>query len=107
MPLIEQNPPHAVVSMIKPDFSPIIVAACIVVSRPRLAMAKLTGLFAVAGFRPHRHSPNRCDRAGAKIGENVAIGAYGYIGANAVIGANSVLHPQVYIGPELLLVVMR
>jgi len=70
----------------------------IIVSRPRVAMAKLTALFAeVVDVKPGIH-PSAVIEPGAKIGSNAAIGAFVYIGANASIGDNATLHPQTYIG---------
>jgi UDP-3-O-[3-hydroxymyristoyl] glucosamine N-acyltransferase len=102
-PLVEQNPPRSLVVNDKAMLEPGFASACIVVSRPRLAMAKLTNLFAVPVPVSAGIHPTAIIELGVTIGENVAIGAYTYIGANTVIGANSVLHPQVYIGPETVI----
>lgn len=102
LPLLDQqNRPHAVVVNNEATLDPGFAAACIVVSRPRLAMAKLTSLFAVPVEVPVGIHPSVVIEPGAKIGKNVSIGAYTYISANAVIGDNSVLHPQIYIGPQV------
>lgn len=101
--LLEQNPPHAVIVNDTAQFERGLAAACIVVSRPRLAMAKLTNLF----FAPVEVSagihPTAIIEPGVKIGQNVSIGAQTYVGANTVIGDNSVLHPQVYVAPEVVI----
>ncbi len=79
-----------------------VLEARIVVKRPRLAMAKLTNLFAeIVPIEPGIH-PTAVIEPGAILGANVAVGAQVYIAASAVIGANSVLHPQVYIGPHVV-----
>lgn len=78
---------------------PGLVEACIVVGRPRLAMAKLTNLFARPVPAIEGIHPSAVIEAGAKLGSGVSIGAQCYIGAGAVIGDNSVLHPQTYVGP--------
>jgi UDP-3-O-[3-hydroxymyristoyl] glucosamine N-acyltransferase len=71
----------------------------IVVTRPRLAMARLTALFAAPVAVPSGIHPSAVIEAGAKLGKNVTVGAQSYIGVDAVIGDHSVLHPQTYIGP--------
>ncbi len=77
------------------------IAARIVVSRPRLALAKLTNLFAEQTALPRSIHPTAIIEDGAVIGENVAVGAYAYICKGAVIGAHGTLHPQTYIGPDV------
>jgi UDP-3-O-[3-hydroxymyristoyl] glucosamine N-acyltransferase len=73
-------------------------ASRIVVARPRVALARLTVLFAEPVTVKQGIHPSAVIEEGAKIGKNAAISAYVYIGANAVIGDNAVLHPQSYIG---------
>ena len=86
-----------------PKIEPGFVDACIVVDRPRLAMAKLTTLFAEPLACPRGIHPSAVVEAGAQLGENVSIGALAYIGAGAVIGANTIVHPQSYIGPAAVI----
>lgn len=78
------------------------LAARILVSRPRVALARLTALFAEPVFVKAGIHPSAVIEEGAKIGKNPAIGAQVYIGAHAVIGDNAVLHPQTYIGENAL-----
>ena len=74
------------------------LAARIIVSRPRVALAHLTALFAEpVGTKVGIHLTAEIE-PGVKIGLNVSIGAFVYIGAHAQIGDNAVLHPQCYIG---------
>ncbi|MDP9127894.1 MAG: UDP-3-O-(3-hydroxymyristoyl)glucosamine N-acyltransferase [Pseudomonadota bacterium] len=100
LPLLGTAPLHAVVVKAGTTFEPGFAEACIVVERPRLAMAKLTALFAEHVPVPLGVHPTAVVEEGAKIGQNVAIGAQAYVASTAVIGDNSVLHPQVYIGPN-------
>jgi UDP-3-O-[3-hydroxymyristoyl] glucosamine N-acyltransferase len=72
--------------------------ARIVVARPRVALAKLTALFATpVAVKPGIH-PSAVIEKSAKVGKNACIGAQVYIGEGAVIGDNATLHPQSYIG---------
>jgi UDP-3-O-[3-hydroxymyristoyl] glucosamine N-acyltransferase len=92
---------HARAAVISKDaeIEPGLIDACIVVDRPRLAMAKLTNLFAepvAAGSGIH---PSAAVEDGAQLGENVSVGAHSFISTGAAIGAGSILFPQVYIGP--------
>lgn len=74
------------------------LTARIVVARPRVALARLTSLFAVpVAVKAGVHASAVIEET-ASIGKNAAIGAQSYIGAHAVIGENAVLHPQCYIG---------
>jgi UDP-3-O-[3-hydroxymyristoyl] glucosamine N-acyltransferase len=70
----------------------------IVVDRPRVALAKLTTLFAKPVSLPPGIHPTAVIEESATVGKNAAIGAFVYIGANARIGDNATLHPQSYIG---------
>ena len=81
------------------EIEPGVVDACIVVDRPRLAMAKLTNLFYERTDIEAGIHPTAVIADGAQLGENVAIGAHAYIGAGTVIGTGSSIHPQVYIAP--------
>lgn len=100
LPLLDKTSARAVVVSNDAKFEPGFMDACIVVSRPRLAMAKLTTLFAEETSVPPGIHPTAIVEDGAKIGANVTLGAYSYICKDAVIGANSVLHPQTYVGPS-------
>ncbi len=103
LPLLAKGPARAAVVSGEVEIEPGLVDACIVVDRPRLAMAKLTNLF----FEPVKVTsgihPTAVIESSAQLGENVAVGAQTYVGAGAVIGAGCVLHPQTYIGPGAVL----
>ncbi len=100
LPLLTESEARAAVIGKDADIEPGLLDAIIIVERPRLAMAKLTALFAEpVPVEPGIH-PSAVVEPGAQLGENVSIGPQVYIGADAVIGANSVLHPHVYVGPE-------
>lgn len=103
IPLLQKN--RVVAAIISEDIvlDPGLVKACIIVRRPRLAMAKLTSLFANDTALPPGIHPTAIVEPGAKLGKNVAIGALSYIGEGAVIGDNSVLYPQTYVGPGALI----
>jgi UDP-3-O-[3-hydroxymyristoyl] glucosamine N-acyltransferase len=103
LPLIEKNPPRAVI-MNKGAVLPAgKITASIIVDRPRLAMAKLTQLFAEPANVPPGIHPTAVIEAGATIGKNVAIGAQSYIGAGAVIGDGCILHPRTYVAPRAVI----
>jgi UDP-3-O-[3-hydroxymyristoyl] glucosamine N-acyltransferase len=103
LPLLSESGARVAVVSDQAKIEPGLVDACILVSRPRFALAKLTALFTEPIAVPPGLHPTAIVEAGAQLGENIAIGAYVYIGAGAVIGAGSVLHPQVYIGPEAVI----
>jgi len=70
----------------------------ILVSRPRLALAKLTALFEVpVKINPGIHKTAVVEK-GAKLGKNVAVGAFVFVGKDAAIGDGSVIHPHCTIG---------
>ncbi len=103
LPLLTANGARVAVIGHEAEPDPGSLDACIVVRRPRLALAKLTALFAeTVAVQPGVH-PSAVIEPGAQLGENVAIGPQVYVGAGAVIGANSTLHPQVYVGPEAVI----
>jgi len=82
------------------EIEPGLIDACIVVGRPRFAVAKLTELFTEAVHVVRGIHPSAVVEDGAQLGENVSIGAFCYVGSGAAIGDNSILHPQVYVGSE-------
>jgi UDP-3-O-[3-hydroxymyristoyl] glucosamine N-acyltransferase len=100
LPLLAKSRARAAVVSHDAEIEPGLVDACILVERPRLAMAKLTKLFAEPPAIAKGIHPSAIVEDGAQLGENVTIGAFTYICAGAAIGANSVLHPQVYVGPD-------
>jgi UDP-3-O-[3-hydroxymyristoyl] glucosamine N-acyltransferase len=85
------------------EIEPGLVDACIFVSRPRLAMAKLTNLFAAHASVSAGIHPTAIIEDGAQLGENLSIGAYVCIGSGAVIGSGSVIHSHVTIGSEAVI----
>ena len=103
VPLLGASRARAAVIGSNADIEPGLIDACIVVDRPRLAMAKLTNLFIERVALASGIHPTAVIEDGAQLGENIAIGAYVYVGAGAVIGAGSILHPHVYIGPEAII----
>lgn len=76
------------------------LAAAVLVSRPRLAMAGLTTRLDPGQRYPRGIDPSAMVEGSAKIGDNVSIGPMAYVGANAVIGHNCQIGPQCYIGSE-------
>jgi UDP-3-O-[3-hydroxymyristoyl] glucosamine N-acyltransferase len=103
LPLLEKCGARAAVISREGKLAPGLVEAAIVVDRPRLALAKLTGLFAVPVPVNKGVHPTAVIEPGAKLGANVSVGALAFIGAGAVIGEDSTLHPQSYIGPGAVL----
>jgi UDP-3-O-[3-hydroxymyristoyl] glucosamine N-acyltransferase len=100
LPLLSGKKARAAIVSSEAQMEPGLVDACIVVDRPRFALAKLTNMFAEpVAISPGIH-PSAVIEEGAQIGENVSIGAFAYVGADAVIGAHTVIHPQTYIGPK-------
>jgi UDP-3-O-[3-hydroxymyristoyl] glucosamine N-acyltransferase len=77
--------------------------AVIFVTRPRYAMAKLTGLFDEIVTVPKGVHPSAVIEPSARLGKDVAVGPFVYVGENAVIGDGCVLHPQVYVAPNATL----
>jgi UDP-3-O-[3-hydroxymyristoyl] glucosamine N-acyltransferase len=101
LPLLAESGAHAAVVAEEAEFDVSGLVACIAVARPRLAMAKLTNLFAEEIRVPSGVHSTAIIEDGAKIGANCAVGAMVYVCAGASIGANSVVHPHVYIGPDV------
>jgi len=99
LPLLKGS--KAVAAVVSGDeSSSAFLKARIVVERPRVALARLTALFAKPVFIKKGIHPSAVIEESAKIGANISIGAFVYIGANAVIGDNAVLHPQCYVGED-------
>lgn len=97
LPIVAQSSARAVV-IAKNATAPDNVKACLVVSRPRLAMSTLTNLFAEPVPAIDGVHPTAVIEKGATLGAHVSVGAMAFVGAGAVIGDNSVLHPQTYVG---------
>ena len=74
--------------------------AAIFVSRPRFALAGLSRVMDGGQSYDEAIHPNAFVHPTAKLGSNVAIGAFSYVAADAEIGDDSVLAPQVYIGAQ-------
>jgi UDP-3-O-[3-hydroxymyristoyl] glucosamine N-acyltransferase len=70
------------------------------VVRPRYALARLLDLFERRPHAPPGVHPTAVVEEGAKLGENVSIGALAYIGPNARIGSGTAVLPQAYVGAE-------
>jgi len=103
LPLLDKSGARAAVISHDADIEPGLMDACIVVDRPRLALAKLTQLFMEQVAVSGGVHPTAVIEDDAQLGENISIGAYAYIGVGAVIGAGSIVHPQVYIGPDAVI----
>jgi UDP-3-O-[3-hydroxymyristoyl] glucosamine N-acyltransferase len=98
LPLLKDGNAVAAVIGAQGEADTAFLSARIVVGRPRVALARLTALFAEpVTLKPGIH-PSAVIEAGAKIGKNTAIGAQAYVGAGAVIGEDCALHPQSYVG---------
>ena len=70
------------------------------VQNPRLAFAEALGLFAPpAGVATGVHSTAIIGE-GAKLGKDVAVGAYAVIGERVQIADGAIIYPQVYIGDD-------
>src|ERR1700753_2041266 len=90
LPLLVKSQARAAIISHEAEIEPGLMDACIVVDRPRLAMAKITNLFAEPLAIAEGIHPTAIIEDGVQLGENVTIGAYSYIGKDAVIGANSI-----------------
>ena len=98
LPLLKDRPSVIAVVATKNEGESDFLTTRILVARPRVALARLTTLFAEPVAVKRGIHPTAVIEEGAQLGVNVAIGAQVYVGANAVIGDNSVLHPQSYVG---------
>lgn len=67
------------------------------VANPYFAMASTVARFFADRPRPHGISPHASIAPSAKLGENVAVGAFTSIGDDAVIGNDVVIYPNVTI----------
>ena len=103
LPLLAGSGARAAVIGNKVDLDPGQLDACIIVDRPRVALARLTNLFAAPVSLPAGVHPTAIVEEGVVLGDGVAIGAYAYICRGARIGAGSTLHPQTYIGPDAVI----
>ena len=74
--------------------------AAIFAARPRFALAGLSKVMDAGQSYDKGIHPNAFVHPTAKLGSNVAIGAFSYVAADAEIGDDSVLAPQVYIGAQ-------
>jgi UDP-3-O-[3-hydroxymyristoyl] glucosamine N-acyltransferase len=73
----------------------------ILVSRPRLALARLLELFERPVYSEEGIHPTAAIDPTAKIGEKVSIGPHCWVGPNSVVGAGSRLICNVSIGAEV------
>ncbi|EAQ01160.1 UDP-3-O-3-hydroxymyristoyl glucosamine N-acyltransferase [Pseudooceanicola batsensis HTCC2597] len=85
------------------DWKALGLEAAILVPRPRLAMAGLTGLLDPGQRYPEGIHPSAVIDPSAKLGPDVSVGPMACIGPGASIGAGSVVGPQCYIGAEAVL----
>lgn len=81
------------------DWQALGLLAAVPVGRPRLAMAALTTAFDPGPGWDIGVHPTAAVGIGARLGEDVSIGAFSVIGAGAEIGAGSRIGPHVSIGP--------
>lgn len=72
----------------------------VVVKRPRYALAHLLEIFDKPVHAYTGIHPSAVVETGAKLGENVSVGAFSYVGEEAVIGDNTILMPHVTVGAE-------
>ena len=98
LPLLKDGKAKAAVIALRDEKDSAFVGARIIVERPRLALARLTALFAEPVTLKTGIHPTAVIEDGVSLGKNPAIGAQVYIGAGAIIGDNAVIHPQCYIG---------
>jgi len=77
------------------------IANRILVERPRVALSKLTALFAEPVTVPPGIHPTAEIEDGAHVGAHSSIGAFVFIGKNAQIGEGAVIHSHAYIGPDV------
>lgn len=77
--------------------------AAILVTRPRLAMARLTEELDPGPGYTVGVDPTAFIHETAELGPNTSVGAMSYIAAGAKIGANSVIGPQCYIGADVVI----
>lgn len=103
LPLLEKTSAKAAVVGKNANLASGVVDACIIVNRPRLAMARLTTLFEKQVPHVEGIHPSAVIEKGAVLGAGVSVGAQAYVGAGAVIGDGSVLHPQSYVGPGAMI----
>ncbi|MER2520216.1 MAG: UDP-3-O-(3-hydroxymyristoyl)glucosamine N-acyltransferase [Bdellovibrionales bacterium] len=98
--LLAKTPARVGVVSSDAELEPGLLDACIVVDRPRLAMAKLSALFAIPVTVALGIHPSAVIEPGAKLGEKVRIGPFVYVGSEAEIGDECQLHPHAYVGQE-------
>lgn len=73
---------------------------CIVIKRPRYAMAGLTGLFEIPVHAPEGIHPSAYVEPGATVADDVRIGAFTYVADGAVIESGAILMSNVTVGAE-------
>ena len=103
LPLLAGTPARAVIVAANMEIPADFATTRIVVKRPRVALAKITNLFAQDLPTYHGVHPTAIIEDGVQLGANVSVGAYSYIGSGSKIGANTIIHPQSYIGPDVVL----
>lgn len=73
------------------------------VGNPYFAMASVVARFFDARPRPHGISPQASVAASAKLGKDVAVGAFSAIGENVVLGEGVVIYPNVTIEADAVI----
>ena len=74
---------------------------CLISDRPRMAWARIAGLFDPAPGPDNKHHPSAVVSEKAKIGSNVTLGAHVVVAPGATIGANSSIGPGSVIGENV------
>lgn len=89
--------------LVNKDFTPEhkIKATLIKVDNAYESLAKLLNIYEMSKPKKQGIDPLAFIAPGAKIGENVYIGAFAYIGENAVIGNNTQIYPHTFVGDDV------
>lgn len=85
---------QSVLAIVCEDYRGRIMVPHIISNNPRLDYIRVVSAFFVEKEIPTGIHPSAVVEAGAKIGENVSLGAHCYIGANVTIGNNTVILPN-------------
>lgn len=86
--------------LVNRDFTPEkeIGATLIKVDNAYESLAKLMSIYEASKPKKQGVDPLAFIAPGAKIGDNVYIGAFAYIGENSVVGDNTMIHPHAFVG---------
>lgn len=108
LPLLKAKPIRAAVISRDAEIEPGLLDVCLIVDRPRLAMAKLTQFFAPMQTEPLTKAsatvhPTALIEEGVQLGKNVTIGAYTLVASGTVLGDDVVLSAHVTVGPNCVI----